>query len=394
VDSYLKVDAVVGAAVAVRADALHPGYGFLSENPRLAVACEAAGVVFVGPTPAQLTALGDKLNARRHAIAAGLPVVPGGAADGLAQARAVAADIGYPLLIKAVAGGGGRGMRPARSAAELELSLPLAMAEAGAAFGDDRVYLEHFVTAGRHIEVQLLGDGASVIHLGTRDCSIQRRYQKLLEEAPAPDLADELRAGMQDAAVALGRHLGYRGLGTVEFLFDCERRRFYFLEMNARIQVEHPVTEAICGRDLVADQIAVAEGRPLEVSQSQVRLSGCALECRINAEDWLDDFRPSPGRVTHARYAVGEGIRVDGHVQAQTLIAPFYDSLIAKLIVHGADRSAALERMAAALGRCDIGGVANTLSMHRAILGDPAFVRGGVTTGFFERFMSAPKVPA
>jgi acetyl-CoA carboxylase biotin carboxylase subunit len=387
-DSYLNIDAVVAAAVRVRADAVHPGYGFLAENPRLAAACEAAGIAFVGPTPAQLAALGDKLNARRHAVAAGLPVVPGGEADDLESARTLAAAIGYPVLIKAVAGGGGRGMRHAHTDAELEQSLPRAMEEAAAAFGDGRIYLERFVTAGRHIEVQLLGDGATVIHLGTRDCSIQRRYQKLLEEAPAPGLAEDLRAGMEAAAIALGRHLGYRGLGTVEFLFDCEGGRFYFLEMNARIQVEHPVTEAICGRDLVEEQLAVAEGRRLRLSQDAVRLAGHAIECRLNAEDWLDGFRPSPGRVTCARFAAGEGIRLDGHVQADSQIPPYYDSLLAKLIVHGPDRPAALARMAGALERCEIGGVANTLPMHRALLAHPAFAAGGVTTGFFERFMA------
>ena len=250
------------------------------------------------------------------------------------------------------------------------------------------MYLERYFPLPRHVEVQLLGDGATVIHLGTRDCSIQRRYQKLLEEAPAPGLAEDLRAGMEAAAIALGRHLGYRGLGTVEFLFDCEGGRFYFLEMNARIQVEHPVTEAICGRDLVEEQLAVAEGRRLRLSQDAVRLAGHAIECRLNAEDWLDGFRPSPGRVTCARFAAGEGIRLDGHVQADSQIPPYYDSLLAKLIVHGPDRPAALARMAGALERCEIGGVANTLPMHRALLAHPAFAAGGVTTGFFERFMA------
>ena len=388
-DSYLTVVAGVAAAVATRADAIHPGYGFLSENPRLAGACEAAGIVFVGPTPAQLAALGDKLNARRHAVAAGLPVVPGGEVQDAATALALAARVGYPVLVKAVAGGGGRGMRQAHSPGELEEALPVAMAEAGAAFGDARVYVEHFVTAGRHIEVQLLGDGETIVHLGTRDCSIQRRYQKLLEEAPAPDLADGLRASMEDAAVALGRHLRYRGLGTVEFLFDCDRGRFHFLEMNARIQVEHPVTEAITGCDLVAEQISVAEGRRLRLTQRDVRLAGHAIECRINAEDWQDGFRPSPGLVARARFAVGEGIRVDGHVQAGTRIPPYYDSLMAKLIVHGDDRPGALARLAAALRVCEIDGVASTLPMHRALLADPVFARGGATTGFFETFMAA-----
>ena len=386
--SYLNVAAVVGAAQAVRADAIHPGYGFLSENAALARACEAAGIVFIGATIAQLTAVGDKLRARQHAAAAGLPLVPGGAAASREEARVLAAAIGYPILIKAVAGGGGRGMQRSDVAEGLEAAVDRSMAEAQAAFGDARVYLERYVAAGRHIEVQVLGDGERVIHLGTRDCSIQRRYQKLLEEAPAPRLPDATRAAIERAAVEFAVHLAYRGLGTVEMLFDCERECFYFLEMNARIQVEHPVTEAICGLDLVAEQIAVAEGRALRMTQDQVRFTGHAIECRINAEDWRNDFQPGPGRVDVARFAAGAGIRVDTQIESGVDIPPFYDSLMAKIIVHGADRAAALRQLAGALAASTICGVPNTLDLHREIVQDGEFATGGVNTGFLDRFLA------
>jgi acetyl-CoA carboxylase biotin carboxylase subunit len=387
--SYLHIEAVVRAACESGAEAVHPGYGFLSEKAAFAQACEAAGLIFIGPTPAQLAAVGDKLSARQHALAAGVPVVPGGSAASLAEARALAADIGYPLLIKAVAGGGGRGMQRVDAPADLEPAIDRSTAEAQAAFADGRVYLEHYVAAGRHIEVQVLGDGTRSVHLGTRDCSIQRRFQKLIEEAPAPGLAADLRSAIETAAVRLADHLAYRGLGTVEMLLDVASDRFYFLEMNARIQVEHPVTEAISGVDLVAEQIRVAEGRPLRWRQSDLRLEGHAIECRINAEDPTRDFRPSPGRVECARFAVGERIRVDSHVEPGTEVTPFYDSLLAKLIVSGADRRSTIERLSQALKACEIRGVANTLALHRAIVAEPEFVAGGVTTGFLPRWLEA-----
>jgi acetyl-CoA carboxylase biotin carboxylase subunit len=386
-ESYLNVAVVVAAAVASKADAIHPGYGFLSENQELAKGCSAAGIIFIGPTAAQLDAVGDKLKARSHAIAAGLPVVPGGEVASMEEALAVAEQIGWPILVKAVGGGGGRGMKLVHEPDKLIDTMDMAMAEAQAAFGDPRVYLERYVSAGRHVEVQVLGDGENMIHLGTRDCSIQRRYQKLVEEAPAPNLRDSLREEMHRAAVAFGRHLKYRGLGTVELLVDCERDTFYFLEMNARIQVEHPVTEAICGLDLVAEQIAVAEGRPLRLSQADVRLSGHAIECRLNAEDWTRDFRPSPGTVTTTAFPVGEGIRIDTHMQAGAKVPPYYDSLVAKLIVHGADRSAAVERMRGALSRCEIGGITTNLAMHAELMEQPEFAAGGFTTAYFPRFL-------
>ncbi len=389
--SYLNVDAVVAAAVAAKADAIHPGYGFLSENPRLARACEAAGIVFIGPSADVLEATGDKLAARSHAVAAGLPVLPGGPvvaagagageATGATGAR-LAARIGYPVLVKAAGGGGGRGLRVVRDPGQLAGAVAVASAEAQAAFSDPRVYLERYVSPARHIEVQLLGDGENVIHLGDRDCSVQRRYQKLIEEAPAPRLGETLRVGMRAAAVALGLQLKYQGLGTVEFLVDAEAAAFWFLEVNARIQVEHPVTEAVTGLDLVAEQIAIAEGRRLRLAQADVNLSGHAIECRINAEDAAAGFRPSPGTVTRAVFPAGPGIRVDTHVQAGSAVPPQYDSLLAKLVVSGPSRAEALARLRGALARCEIEGVATTLGLHAALAADAEFAAGGVGTDF------------
>lgn len=385
--SYLDADAVVSAALAVGADAVHPGYGFLSEDPHLPRACAAAGLVFIGPDADHLDAVGDKLAARAHAVAAGLPVVPGGTVGEAENARDLAEHIGYPLLVKAVAGGGGRGMTQVTEPGKLPEIIERSMAEAGAAFGDPRVYLERYVTSGRHVEVQLLGDGETVIHLGDRDCSIQRRYQKLVEEAPAPHLDDALRAEMRESAVAFGTYLRYRGLGTVEFLVDCERHTLHFLEMNARIQVEHPVTEAICGMDLVAAQLAVAEGRPLRLTQADVAPTGHAMECRINAESWERDFQPSPGTVTEAVFPAGDGIRVDTHVQPGTQVSPLYDSLLAKLIVHGRDRAEALSRLRHAVDRCEIRGVQTNLPLHAELLAEPAVAGGGVDTSYLPRLM-------
>jgi acetyl-CoA carboxylase biotin carboxylase subunit len=388
-DSYLNVGAVVGAATAAGADSIHPGYGFLSENRKLAAACAAADIVFIGPTEAQLDAVGDKLKARHNALAAGLPVVPGGEVADPRSALELAEQIGWPVLIKAVGGGGGRGMKPVADAKSLEHGMNLAISEAQAAFGDPRVYLERLVTSGRHVEVQVLGDGRDVIHLGTRDCSIQRRYQKLIEEAPAPDLSPALREALHEAAVKFGRHLRYRGLGTVECLVDRERDTFYFLEMNARIQVEHPVTEAITGIDLVEEQIRVAEGQPLRYRQEQVSFNGHAIECRLNAEDWTRDFRPDPGTVSAAVFPAGEGIRVDTHIQAGALVPPYYDSLLAKLIVHGRDRAEAIARARSALTRCGIGGVATNLPMHAELLKQDDFAAGAVDTSWLPRFLNS-----
>jgi acetyl-CoA carboxylase biotin carboxylase subunit len=441
--SYLNVDAVVGAAIAASVDAVHPGYGFLSENARLARACAAAGVVFIGPSPQTLEATGDKLAARDHAVAAGLSVLPGAhvtpdggkvaadagneAADPHAAVAAavpavpaaeVASRIGYPVLVKAAGGGGGRGLRAVRDPAELAHAVAVASAEAAAAFGDPRVYLERYVEHGRHVEVQLLGDGEHVIHLGDRDCSVQRRYQKLIEEAPAPGLGDDLRERLRAAAVALGERLRYRGAGTVEFLVDAGRREFYFLEVNARVQVEHPVTEAVTGIDIVAEQLAIAEGRPLRLKQDDVTFAGHAIEVRVNAEDPDADFRPSPGTITRAVFPAspasaaspdrphheisgdvaarsarhlptGAGIvRVDTHVQAGATVPPYYDSLLAKVIAHGRDRDGALAALRDALDRCAVDGVTTNLGLQRALLADPGFAAGGVDTGYLARWLA------
>ena len=394
IGSYLDVDAVVEAAAAAGAEAIHPGYGFLSENPRLARACEAAGIVFIGPGADVLEAAGDKLAARGHAAAAGLPVLPGGLAEaGGAEAARLAERIGYPVLVKAAGGGGGRGLRVVRDRGELAGAVAVGSAEAQAAFGDARVYLERYVSPARHVEVQLLGDGENVIHLGDRDCSVQRRYQKLIEEAPAPRLGETLRVGMRAAAVAFGLHLKYQGLGTVEFLVDAGRSEFWFLEVNARIQVEHPVTEAVTGLDLVAEQIAVAEGRRLRLSQASVRLTGHAIECRINAEDPAAGFRPSPGTVTSAVFPAGPGIRVDTHIQAGSAVPPQYDSLLAKLVVSGASRAEALGRLRGALARCEIGGVTTTLPALAALAADGEFAAGGADTEYLARWLGRETRP-
>jgi len=386
--SYLKIGTIVQAAASVKADAIHPGYGFLSERAPLARLCEEQGVIFLGPSSTQIEAVGDKLRARAEATAAGVPVVPGGAVETLGEAMALGREIRAPLLIKAVGGGGGRGMKRVDRLEDLPQAMELAAAEAGAAFGDARVYLERLVAHGRHVEVQVLGDGkGEVIHLGERDCSVQRRYQKLIEETPAPGLSGNLRACILEAALRFAKQMQYRSAGTVEFLVDSERQAFYFLEMNARIQVEHPVTEAVTGVDLVAEQIAIAEGRGLRLRQHEVRSGCCAMECRINAEDPARDFQPSPGTVRAAVWPAGESIRVDTHIVSGSCVPPFYDSLLAKIIAHGPDRSATLSRMRQAIGETYVEGVATNLAFHAELLADPEFEQGGVGTAFFERFL-------
>lgn len=382
-ESYLQIETIVQAALGVGADAIHPGYGFLSERAALARLAEEAGIVFIGPTAEQIEAVGDKLRARSHAEAADVPVVPGGPVEAPREADALARKIGVPLLVKAVGGGGGRGMKRVDRLEDLPGALELAASEAGAAFGDARVYLERYVTRGRHVEVQVLGDGAGhVIHLGERDCSVQRRYQKLIEETPAPGLRTPLRERLHAAGVRFAQRLHYRGAGTVEFLVDTERDAFYFLEMNARIQVEHPVTEAVTGIDLVAEQIAVAEGGRLRLAQQEVQFRGCALECRVNAEDPTRDFRPAPGRVTRASWPTAEGVRVDTHIGTASWIAPFYDSLMAKIIAWGPDRAAALTRLREAIAATRVEGVATNLAFHTRVLADPPFTAGGVDTNY------------
>lgn len=382
--SYLSVERVVAAARAVKADAVHPGYGFLSENVAFARAVAEAGMIFVGPDPSSLEAMGDKLMARHVGTEAGLPVVPGGKAEDKQAARERAEETGFPLLLKAVSGGGGRGMKRVDRPEELDYQIDMAMAEAQAAFGDPRIYVERYIARGRHVEVQVLGDGRNAIHLGTRDCSIQRRFQKLVEEAPAPGIPPEPHEALMSAAVRLAEHLQYKGAGTVEFLVDAESFDFYFLEMNARIQVEHPVTEQISGVDLIEQQLLIADGQPLRLTQNKVHLTGHAIEMRINAEDWRQDFRPSPGRVNRAAWPAGPGIRIDTHIASGSVVPPYYDSLMGKLIVFGASREEAVATLQQALAASAFDGVETTVGLHRLIATDPRFTAGAVDTRFFE----------
>jgi acetyl-CoA carboxylase biotin carboxylase subunit len=387
-DSYLRVETILQAALGARADAIHPGYGFLSERSALARLCEQHDLVFVGPTAAQIDAVGDKLRARSEALAASVPVVPGAAVESVEAAVSMARGIGLPVLVKAVGGGGGRGMKRVESAQELPQAIELAASEAGAAFGDARVYLERYVTQARHVEVQILGDGQGrAVHLGERDCSVQRRFQKLIEETPAPGLPEALCQRLHEAAVRFAERLSYRSAGTVEFLVDVQRGAFYFLEMNARIQVEHPVTEAVTGVDLIAEQIAIAGGAGLRFKQPELRRRGCAMECRVNAEDPTCDFRPSPGWVTEACWPAGPGIRVDTHIAKGSSVPPFYDSLMAKIIAHAPDRSSTLALLQQAVAATRLSGVATNLSFHAVALADPQFQAGGVDTGFVARLL-------
>jgi acetyl-CoA carboxylase, biotin carboxylase subunit len=384
-DSYLRPELVVQAALGTGCDAIHPGYGFLAENPRLAQLAEENGVRFVGPPREAIELAGDKLRAREMAESAGLPVVPGREVATLAEADAFAEQSGYPVLLKAAGGGGGRGIKRAHSPEELRSLLGVAVAEARAAFGDERLYAERFVADARHIEVQVAADShGSVAHLGERDCSVQRRYQKLIEEAPAPFLPGQTRAALTAAGVAFARAIGYRNLGTVEFIVDAASGEFFFLEMNCRIQVEHPVTEAVTGRDLVAEQLRIAQGEPLSFTQEEVAFDGHALECRLTAEDVSRGFMPSPGRLSRFRVPGLPGLRVDTHCRDGALIPPHYDSLMAKLIGHGDDRDAAIEIVREALDGLEVGGVETNRSLLTSVLAHPDFIEGRVTTRWLE----------
>jgi acetyl-CoA carboxylase, biotin carboxylase subunit len=384
-ESYLRPQIIVQAALGTGCDAIHPGYGFLSENPRLAVLAREQGLVFVGPPPEVIELAGDKLRAREAAAAAGLPLVPGGEVASLDAARAFADDTGYPVLLKAAGGGGGRGIKLAHEADELEALFGVAVAEADAAFGDPRLYVERFVAAARHVEVQVAADAfGHVVHLGERDCSVQRRYQKVVEEAPAPSLTAGQRAALTADAVAFARAIGYVNLGTVEFMVDAATGEHFFLECNCRIQVEHPVTEAVTGRDLVAEQLRIAGGEALGFAQEDVVLDGHAVEARLTAEDVAHGFRPSPGRLD--RFAVPEiaGLRVDTHCADGTLIPPHYDSLMAKLIGRGPDRASAVEILRAALDGLVVEGVATNRALLAEILASETFAAGAVTTRWLE----------
>jgi acetyl-CoA carboxylase biotin carboxylase subunit len=379
--SYLDVERVVQAAVQARCSALHPGWGFLSENPLLATLCAQHGVTFIGPPPQVTALMGSKTRAKAAMRAAGLDVIPG--SDGVLasadDARQVAARIGFPVLFKAENGGGGRGMRIARSPGEVESAYAEAQAEARAAFGGDRVYVEKLVEGGRHVEIQIFADRhGRAVHLGERDCTVQRNHQKLIEESPSPAIGADLRARTTAAAARAAAAVGYVGAGTMELLLDGDVLRF--MEMNCRLQVEHTVSEMRSGKDLVIAQIEVAAGRPLGWRQADIALAGHALECRINAEDPAHGFQPAPGTVTAWRPPSGDGIRVDTHVTAGYVVPPFYDSLLAKVIVLAADRDAAIERMIAALSAFEVAGLPTTIPMHLAILASPAFRAGRYDT--------------
>ncbi|AFY38997.1 biotin carboxylase [[Leptolyngbya] sp. PCC 7376] len=387
--SYLNIPNIIAAALSSNADAIHPGYGFLAENAKFAEICADHQIEFIGPAPEAMIAMGDKATARKTMQKAKVPTVPGspGLVPTEEQGLEIAEKMGYPVMVKATAGGGGRGMRFVQNPEELPRLYRSARGEAEAAFGNGGVYIEKFIERPRHIEFQIIADQhGNVVHLGERDCSIQRRHQKLLEEAPSAILTPKLRKRMGEAAVKAAKSINYVGAGTVEFLVD-KNGDFYFMEMNTRIQVEHPVTEMVTGLDLIAEQIKAAQGDRLSYSQKDIELRGHAIECRINAEDPEHDFRPTPGTISGYLPPGGPGVRMDSHVYTDYVISPYYDSLIGKLIVWGPDRDTAIRRMKRALRECAITGVATTISFHQKILNHPVFLEADVDTNFIQQHM-------
>jgi acetyl-CoA carboxylase biotin carboxylase subunit len=387
-DSYLNMAAIISAATITGADAIHPGIGFLSENATFAQMVEEHGITFIGPSPEHLVVMGDKVQAKDAATRFGIPVVPGsvGEINGEAEAKRIAAETGYPVLIKAAAGGGGKGMRVATSEADLMAAYSMARTEAKASFGNDAVYMEKYLSHPRHIEIQIIGDShGNVVHLGERDCSLQRRHQKVLEEAPSPALNAEQRKRIGDIAVKAMKTMGYKSVGTIEFLF--QDGEFYFIEMNTRLQIEHPVTEMITGIDLVREQIRVASGAPLSFTQDEVVITGHAIECRINAED-PETFIPSPGRITDFHAAGGLGVRVDSALYSGYRVPPNYDSLIAKLVVHGRTRNECLMRLRRALEEMVIGGVKTNTPLHSRLIAAPDFINGAYDIRWLEKFVA------
>jgi len=384
--SYLNIPNILAAATSRGVDAIHPGYGFLAENDKFAEMCNDHGIIFIGPSPKAIRSMGDKSTAKETMEEVGVPTVPGskGLLSNVDQAYKLADDIGYPVIIKATAGGGGRGMRLVEKAENLEKMFKAAQGEAEAAFGNDGLYMEKFIKKPRHVEIQILADrSGNVVHLGERDCSVQRRHQKLLEESPSPAINAELRKKMGHAAIAAAKSISYEGAGTVEFLVDDDDN-FYFMEMNTRIQVEHPVTEMVTGVDLIAEQIKIASGSNLEFNQDDIQLNGHAIECRINAEDPSHNFRPSPGKITGWLPPGGPGVRVDSHVYTGYEIPPFYDSLIGKLIVWGKDRNTAIKRMNRALNECAVTGIPTTINFHLTLLNKAKFKEGKIHTKYVE----------
>jgi acetyl-CoA carboxylase biotin carboxylase subunit len=388
-ESYLSVKGIIAAALGTASDAVHPGYGFLAESPELAEACAAQGIVFVGPRPEHIREMGNKLKARALARQHGLPLLPGSeVVRTYAEASEIAGRIGFPVMIKAASGGGGRGMKIVSDPKDMQQMFGSASAEARAAFGDDTLYLERFIPNARHIEIQVLGDCfGNVIHLGERDCSLQRRHQKLVEESPAPEITEALREEIRDAGVTLARSVRYENAGTVEFIVDQDAGKFYFLEMNTRIQVEHPVTEMVTGIDLVQEQFRVARGERLRFSQSDVKFRGHSIECRINAELPAEGFRPSPGQIAKWLPPEGPNIRLDTHCYPGYTVPMHYDSMVAKLIVYGCDRAEAVERMQNALQRFSVSGIGTTLAFLRFVLGHPDFSAGRVNTNLVEKLI-------
>jgi len=387
-DSYLNVAAIISAAEITQADAIHPGYGFLSENAKFAEIVEAHNITWIGPKPEHIRTMGDKIEAKRTAGALGLPLVPGsdGAVSDIEEAKQIAEAAGYPVIIKAASGGGGRGMKVCNGPDELETLIQQAGSEAKAAFGDATVYIEKYLGNPRHIEFQVFGDGkGNAIHLGERDCSLQRRHQKVLEEAPSPVISPEERERMGGIVAKAMADMGYRGAGTIEFLW--ENGEFYFIEMNTRLQVEHPVTEAITGVDLVREQIRIADGKPLSVAQEDIEFNGHAIECRINAEDpWT--FAPSPGLVSSYHAAGGMNVRVDSGLYAGYKVPPYYDSMIAKLIVKGRTREGCIMRLKRALEEMVIGGVKTSIPLHQALMSEPDFIHGDYTIKWLEEWLA------
>lgn len=386
--SYLNIPAIISAAEIFNVDAIHPGYGFLAESSYFAEICEACNIKFIGPRPDAIRLMGDKVQARRAMQEAGLPIVPGSSEPVTSEEEGlkIAREIGFPIIVKASAGGGGRGMRVVHSEAELGPALETASTEAAAAFKDGSVYIERYIDHPRHIEIQVLADEyGDCIHLGERECSIQRRHQKLLEEAPSTVLSPELRSEMGAASVAACKKLGYSSAGTIEFLLD-EQNRFYFMEMNTRIQVEHPVTEMVTLADIVRNQIRISEGEPLGYSQDDLMIVGHAMECRINAEN-PETFAPSPGRITAFNLPGGPGVRVDTYVYSGYMVPPFYDSLIAKVIVHARTRELAIARMRRALEAMVVEGIKTTIPLHLKIMDDPKFRAGEISTNFMDTFL-------
>ena len=385
-ESYLDIEKILGAAKKLKVDALHPGYGFLSENPELARVCRNAGFIFIGPSYDTMEIMGDKVLAKEIAEKAGVPILPGSKekVNDITIARGMAGAIGYPLIIKAALGGGGRGLRIVRNDLELENCFYTAQMEARTAFGNDDLFLEKYVEDARHIEFQILGDASGrAIHFPERECTIQRRHQKLIEEAPSPFIDEVMRREMGEAAVAVAEAVSYLGAGTVEFLCDS-KRNFFFLEMNTRIQVEHPVTEAICGIDLIRKQVEIANGEPIDIPQDEIRTHGWAIECRINAEDPMRDFLPTPGKIGFVHFPSGQGVRVDSHIYTGYTIPRHYDSLIAKVIAHGEERLGTIAKMKRALYELAVEGVCTTAIFHRRVLSDIEFVEGRFSTNYIE----------